>query len=238
MKKNLFLNVFTVLLLLSTSFGVSSANATDPGNGLQFCFLAKNVDGKQRLEFRQKTDSEPTATGEECYDFWSGDGSGTDAYTFISTWLSKPENADADIYVTSSIEFAGHDGMGNCAVGKNAFNGKMLNLGDKVSLYGSSTPNVTISGLCNNSSDEFTGFVRGGANLQNIDFDGVYFKSTNGGSRVGIIAKNEQTAKHVYQNIHVKNSEFYGNYVGAVLGEGYAYISDISLTGIVIHGGQ
>lgn len=238
MKKNLFLNVFTVLLLLSTSFGVSSANATDPGNGLQFCFLAKNVDGKQRLEFRQKTDSEPTATGEECYDFWSGDGSGTDAYTFISTWLSKPENADADIYVTSSIEFAGHDGMGNCAVGKNAFNGKMLNLGDKVSLYGSSTPNVTISGLCNNSSDEFTGFVRGGANLQNIDFDGVYFKSTNGGSRVGIIAKNEQTAKHVYQNIHVKNSEFYGNYVGAVLGEGYAYISDISLTGIVIHGGN
>ena len=239
MKKNLFLNVFTVLLLLSTSFGGSSANAADPGDGLQFCFLAKNVDGKQRLEFRQKTDSEPTATGEECYDFWSGDGSGTDAYTFISTWLSKPENADADIYVTSSIEFAGHDAVSHdCVDGKNAFKGKMLNLGDKVSLYGSSTPNVTISGLCNNSSDEFTGFVRGGANLQNIDFDGVYFKSTNGGSRVGIIAKNEQTAKHVYQNIHVKNSEFYGNYVGAVLGEGYAYISDISLTGIVIHGGN
>ncbi len=239
MKKNLFLNVFTVLLLLSTSFGGSSANAADPGDGLQFCFLAKNVDGKQRLEFRQKTDSEPTATGEECYDFWSGDGSGTDAYTFISTWLSKPENADADIYVTSSIEFAGYDAVSHdCVDGKNAFKGKMLNLGDKVSLYGSSTPNVTISGLCNNSSDEFTGFVRGGANLQNIDFDGVYFKSTNGGSRVGIIAKNEQTAKHVYQNIHVKNSEFYGNYVGAVLGEGYAYISDISLTGIVIHGGN
>ena len=75
MKKNLFLNVFTVLLLLSTSFGGSSANAADPGDGLQFCFLAKNVDGKQRLEFRQKTDSEPTAIGEECYDFWSGDGS-------------------------------------------------------------------------------------------------------------------------------------------------------------------
>ncbi len=56
MKKNLFLNVFTVLLLLSTSFGVPSANAADPGDGLQFCFITTTNadDGKPELEFRQK----------------------------------------------------------------------------------------------------------------------------------------------------------------------------------------
>ena len=240
MKKNPFLFVFTAFLLVSASFGVSPANAA-PGDNKQFCFLAKkDGDGKSILEFRQKTDAEAAATGETCYDSWfDGSGVSADAYTHISTWLNNLGNAEANINVTSDIVFAGYDAVSlDCVDGKNAFKGKMLNLGDKVSLYGSSTPNVTISGLCNNSSDEFTGFVRGGANLQNIDFDGVYFKSTNGGSRVGIIAKNEQTAKHVYQNIHVKNSEFYGNYVGAVLGEGYAYISDISLTGIVIHGGN
>ncbi len=240
MKKNLFLNVFTVLLLLSLSFGVPSANAADPGDGLQFCFITTTNadDGKPELEFRQRTSTETKGDGEVCFDSWYEDGS-SDAYSYITSWVNT--NADSYIAVKSNISFAGRDGDA-CKDGKNAFKGKMLNLGNNVSLYGSSTsPNSIISGLCNVSSDEYMGFVKGGANVQNIDFDGVYFKSSNGGSRVGVVAKNEQfegsnPLNHVYQNIHVKNSEFYGNYVGSVLGEGRAYISNISLTNITISG--
>ena len=238
MQKNPFLYVFTALLFLGASFGVSSANAA-PGDGLQFCFKATtNADSKPELEFRQRTSTETKGDGEVCFDSWYEDGS-SDAYSYITSWVNT--NADSYIAVKSNISFAGRDGDA-CKDGKNAFKGKMLNLGNKVSLYGSSTsPNYTISGLCNVSNDEYMGFVKGGANVQNLDFDGVYFKSSNGGSRVGVVAKNEQfegsnPLNHVYQNIHVKNSEFYGNYVGSVLGEGRAYISNISLTNITISG--
>lgn len=238
MQKNPFLYVFTALLFLGASFGVSSANAA-PGDGLQFCFKATtNADSKPELEFRQRTSTETRGEGEVCFDSWYEDGS-SDAYSYITSWVNT--NADSYIAVKSNISFAGRDGDA-CKDGKNAFKGKMLNLGNNVSLYGSSTsPNSIISGLCNVSSDEYMGFMKGGANVQNIDFDGVYFKSSNGGSRVGVVAKNEQfegsnPLNHVYQNIHVKNSEFYGNYVGSVLGEGRAYISNISLTNITISG--
>ena len=238
MQKNPFLYVFTALLFLGASFGVSSANAA-PGDGLQFCFKATtNADSKPELEFRQRTSTETKGDGEVCFDSWYEDGS-SDAYSYITSWVNT--NTDSYIAVMSDINFAGREGDA-CKDGKNAFKGKMLNLGNKVSLYGSATSsNVKISGLCNVSNDEYIGFVKGGANLQNIDFENVYFKSTNGGSRVGIVAKNEQTEgpnplNHVYQNIYVKNSEFYGNYVGAVLGEGRAYISNISLTNIDITG--
>lgn len=250
MKKNLFLNVFTVLLLLSTSFGVPSANAADPGDGLQFCFITTTNadDGKPELEFRQRTSTETGETGEVCFDSWydqkathnPGSGEYGDAYTYVNDWLGKPANADSYIAVKSNISFAGREGDA-CVEGKNAFNGKMLNLegGKKVLLYGASTSsNFTIAGLCFISTiDGKVGFLNGNANVQSIDFDNVYFKSTNGNSKVGIVAENNNT-KHAYQNIHVSNSEFLGNYAGAVLGYGYGYISNISLTNIVINGGN
>lgn len=250
MKKNLFLNVFTVLLLLSTSFGVPSANAADPGDGLQFCFITTTNadDGKPELEFRQRTSTETKETGEVCFDSWydqnathnPGVDEYGDAYTYVSDWLGKPANADSYIAVKSNISFAGREGDA-CVEGKNAFNGKMLNLegGKKVLFYGASTSsNFTIAGLCFISTiDGKVGFLNGNANVQSIDFDNVYFKSTNGNSKVGIVAENNET-KHAYQNIHVSNSEFLGNYAGAVLGYGYGYISNISLTNIVINGGN
>lgn len=250
MKKNLFLNVFTVLLLLSTSFGVPSANAADPGDGLQFCFITTTNadDGKPELEFRQRTSTETKETGEVCFDSWYDQnathnpdvGEYGDAYTYVSDWLGKPANADSYIAVKSNISFAGREGDA-CVEGKNAFNGKMLNLegGKKVLLYGASTSsNFTIAGLCFISTiDGKVGFLNGNANVQSIDFDNVYFKSTNGNSKVGIVAENNET-KHAYQNIHVSNSEFLGYYAGAVLGYGNGYISNISLTNIVINGGK
>ena len=250
MKKNLFLNVFTVLLLLSISFGVPSANAADPGDGLQFCFITTTNadDGKPELEFRQRTSTETRETGEVCFDSWydqkathnPGSGEYGDAYTYVNDWLNQPANADSYIAVKSNISFAGREGDA-CVEGKNAFNGKMLNLegGKKVLLYGASTSsNFTIAGLCFISTiDGKVGFLNGNANVQSIDFDNVYFKSTNGNSKVGIVAENNET-KHAYQNIHVSNSEFLGNYAGAVLGYGYGYISNISLTNIVINGGN
>ena len=250
MKKNLFLNVFTVLLLLSLSFGVPSANAADPGDGLQFCFITTTNadDGKPELEFRQRTSTETRETGEVCFDSWYDQkathnpdvGEYGDAYTYVSDWLGKPSNADSYIAVKSNISFAGREGNA-CVEGKNAFNGKMLNLegGKKVLLYGASTSsNFTIAGLCFISTiDGKVGFLNGNANVQSIDFNNVYFKSTNGNSKVGIVAENNET-KHAYQNIHVSNSEFLGNYAGAVLGYGYGYISNISLTNIVINGGN
>ena len=248
MKKNLFLNVFTVLLLLSTSFGVPSANAA-PGDGLQFCFKATtNADSKPELEFRQRTSTETGGEGEVCFDSWydqkathnPGSDEYGDAYTYVNDWLNQPANADSYIAVKSNISFAGREGDA-CIEGKNAFNGKMLKLenSNKVLLYGSSTShNYTISGLCfTSTNDDRVSFLNGDANVQNVNFDNVYFKSTKDNSKVGIVAENNDKSKHAYQHIHVKNSEFYGDYAGAVLGYGHGYISNISLTNIVINGG-
>lgn len=237
MQKNPFLYVFTALLFLGASFGVSSANAA-PGDGLQFCFKATtNADSKPELEFRQRTSTETKGDGEVCFDSWYEDGS-SDAYSYITSWVNT--NADSYIAVKSNISFAGRDGDA-CKDGKNAFKGKMLKLenSNKVLLYGSSTShNYTISGLCfTSTNDDRVSFLNGDANVQNVNFDNVYFKSTKDNSKVGIVAENNDKSKHAYQHIHVKNSEFYGNYAGAVLGYGYGYISNISLTNIVINGG-
>lgn len=237
MQKNPFLYVFTALLFLGASFGVSSANAA-PGDGLQFCFKATtNADSKPELEFRQRTSTETKGDGEVCFDSWYEDGS-SDAYSYITSWVNT--NADSYIAVKSNISFAGRDGDA-CKDGKNAFKGKMLKLenSNKVLLYGSSTShNYTISGLCfTSTNDDRVSFLNGDANVQNVNFDNVYFKSTKVNSKVGIVAENNDKSKHAYQHIHVKNSEFYGDYAGAVLGYGHGYISNISLTNIVINGG-
>lgn len=249
MKKNLFLNVLAALLFLGASFGVSTANA-DPGDGLQFCFKeAKNADSKPELQFRQIKSTDTPKTGEVCFDSWYDElathnpsgGEYGDAYTYVNDWLSKPANADSYIAVMSDINFAGREGDA-CKNGKNAFKGKMLKLenSNKVLLYGSLTSsNYKISGLCfTSTSDDRASFLNGDANVQNLDFDNVYFKSTKDNSKVGIVAENNKESKHVYQNIHVSNSEFYGNYAGAVLGYGHGYISNISLTNVVINGGN
>ena len=238
MKKNLFLNVLAALLFLGASFGVSTANA-DPGDGLQFCFKeAKNADSKPELQFRQIKSTDTPKTGEVCFDSWYDNGS-SDAYSYITSWVNT--NADSYIAVMSDINFAGREGDA-CKDGKNAFKGKMLKLenSNKVLLYGSLTSsNYKISGLCfTSTSDDRASFLNGDANVQNLDFDNVYFKSTKDNSKVGIVAENNKESKHVYQNIHVSNSEFYGNYAGAVLGYGHGYISNISLTNIVINGGN
>ena len=237
MQKNPFLYVFTALLFLGASFGVSSANAA-PGDGLQFCFKATtNADSKPELEFRQRTSTETKGDGEVCFDSWYEDGS-SDAYSYITSWVNT--NADSYIAVKSNISFAGRDGDA-CKDGKNAFKGKMLKLenSNKVLLYGSSTShNYTISGLCfTSTNDDRVSFLNGDANVQNVNFDNVYFKSTKVNSKVGIVAENNDKSKHAYHHIHVKNSEFYGDYAGAVLGYGHGYISNISLTNIVINGG-
>lgn len=237
MQKNPFLYVFTALLFLGASFGVSSANAA-PGDGLQFCFKATtNADSKPELEFRQRTSTETKGDEEVCFDSWYEDGS-SDAYSYITSWVNT--NADSYIAVKSNISFAGRDGDA-CKDGKNAFKGKMLKLenSNKVLLYGSSTShNYTISGLCfTSTNDDRVSFLNGDANVQNVNFDNVYFKSTKVNSKVGIVAENNDKSKHAYQHIHVKNSEFYGDYAGAVLGYGHGYISNISLTNIVINGG-
>lgn len=237
MQKNPFLYVFTALLFLGASFGVSSANAA-PGDGLQFCFKATtNADSKPELEFRQIKSTDIPKSEEVCFDSWYEDGS-SDAYSYITSWVNT--NADSYIAVKSNISFAGRDGDA-CKDGKNAFKGKMLKLenSNKVHLYGSSTShNYTISGLCfTSTNDDRVSFLNGDANVQNVNFDNVYFKSTKVNSKVGIVAENNDKSKHAYQHIHVKNSEFYGDYAGAVLGYGHGYISNISLTNIVINGG-
>jgi hypothetical protein len=94
MQKNPFLYVFTALLFLGASFGVSSANAA-PGDGLQFCFKATtNADSKPELEFRQRTSTETKGDGEVCFDSWYEDGS-SDAYSYITSWV----NTNADSYI-------------------------------------------------------------------------------------------------------------------------------------------
>jgi hypothetical protein len=236
MKKNPFLLVFTAFLLVSASLGVSSAKAA-PGDNKQFCFLEKTVDGKPRLEFRQKTDTETIVTGEKCFDSWFGDGVSMDAYTYLSNWLSNTANAEGSIYLTSDIVFAGYDsGTGDCVVGPNAFKGKMLNLKVGQTLTGG-TSFHTITGLCHISSEEKVGFVQLYGKMEYLNFNQAYFKSTATKSRVGIVPVGGNTTQgNIISHCRVEHSKFFGIYVGALLGEGISQFESIELNDVSVEG--
>ena len=249
MKKNPFLFVFTAFLLVSASLGVSSAKAAL--DDLQFCFTEIIDAGWPKLDFRQKTVADGLGIDEECYDSWFGDGVSMDAYTYLSNWLSSTANAKGTVYVASDIKFAGYaSSTGSCKEGNTAFKGKMLKLGLGQTLIGGdhSTPggiSPTISGLCHiSTTDSKVGFIEEfDGTMSNLVFDDVHFSTDGAASRVGIVvggggkeivAKAKSNSK--IHDVKVKNSEFKGLYVGALLGDGSVSFENIEVSGVRISG--
>ena len=238
MKKISAFYAFLAFVLVGASMAVVPAHA-----GGTFCIYGKKSGGGNNPSSLKLKQIESTASTTECtvahYDSWAL------AYNYLNGWASNPSNqADGSfIEITSDIVFAGKSTGGvttSCNTGNDAFDGKILDLKDKIALVGSSaTSNYKISGLCYiTDAVADVGFVKGAKKIENLDFENVYFKSTMSNSNVGIVANNSQSENHVYQNIHVKNSSFYGYYAGAVLGNGAAYISNISLTSDTITSGN
>ena len=249
MKKNPFLFVFTAFLLVSASLGVSSAKAAL--DDLQFCFTEIIDAGWPKLDFRQKTVADGLGIDEECYDSWFGDGVSMDAYTYLSNWLSSTANAKGTVYVASDIKFAGYaSSTGSCKEGNTAFKGKMLKLGLGQTLIGGdhSTPggiSPTISGLCHiSTTDSKVGFIEEfDGTMSNLVFDDVHFSTDGADSRVGIVvggggkvivAKAKSNSR--IHDVKVKNSEFKGLYVGALLGDGSVSFENIEVSGVRISG--
>jgi len=224
MKKISAFYSFLVFVLISASMAVVPAHAQ--ASGTQYFCIDTQTSGVLKLFQKNGGDV-------NCYLTWN------DVYDEIDTWMQN-QTGDAVIQITSDIAFAGKSADGtSCKTGNTAFGGMMLDLKDKFSLVGTSaSPHYKISGLCHIADADEVGFVKGAKKVENLDFEKVLFKSTKTSSKVGIVALNSQSAVHVYQNIHVKNSSFYGHDVGAVLGNGAAYISNISLTEDTITSGN
>ena len=224
MKKISAFYSFLVFVLISASMAVVPAHAQ--ASGTQYFCIDSQTSGVLKLFQKNGGDV-------NCYLTWN------DVYDEIDTWMQN-QTGDAVIQITSDIAFAGKSADGtSCKTGNTAFGGMMLDLKDKFSLVGTSaSPHYKISGLCHIADADEVGFVKGAKKVENLDFEKVLFKSTKTSSKVGIVALNSQSDVHVYQNIHVKNSNFYGHDVGAVLGNGAAYISNISLTEDTITSGN
>jgi len=190
MTKNPSFWVLSVLLLLSASFGVSSAHAADD---YKFCVKGSASTGETKLYLGQYKTSESKPSEFDtytCYDYWYYEDGGhnqeagwifDDAWSHISNWLDKHTNY-AYIYVVSDLVFAGHsttNGSTTCNEKdenneqiKNAFMGKMLDLKAKYKatieartfddkVLSSTDPFRKISGLCFiTPSDTVAGFVR------------------------------------------------------------------------------
>ena len=237
MKKISVLYSFFAFVLVCTSMAVVPAHADATGSG--FCVYGKKNGGginPSSLKLKQIESAPTTDCTVGYYESWAA------AYNYLKDWASSASNQvdGSFIEITSNITFAGKSTDGtSCNTGNNAFDGKILDLKDKIALVGASTTEkYTISGLCNVSSDAEVGFVKNAKKVEKLAFDNVFFKSTAMNSKVGIVTINGQSDTHVYQDIHVKNSSFYGYDVGAVLGNGAAYISNISLTDVTITGGN
>ena len=240
MKKISVFCSFFAFLLATASMVATPAHAQASGSGYKFCYFGKTSGGginPSHIKIKQEPASYTTpSTNISCYTTWAN------LYNYLKVWAANLDNQVEGSYIeiASDINFAGrNDDDGSCKTGDDAFGGKILDLNDKIILVGSSgASNFTISGLCHvSSTDEEVGFVKGAKKIENIDFDNMYFKSTKSDSKVGIVTKNGQDESHTYQNIHVKNSEFYGDNVGAILGYGEAYLNNISLTNVTIDGG-
>ena len=244
MRKISFFYSFAALLLVSVSMAVVPAHAQNT----KYCIDKKDVSkvnpqGVSQGVLKLFQADSPANSSVECNSNWKNIS--TKIQGIINDWTSADFHPDESftIEITSDLDFAGiHADDETCETGDKAFAGESLNLLERVSLVGAKPNSIArISGLCF-ISDKIgdVGFVMGAKKIENFHFDKVYFKSTLSHSNVGIVAKNVQKVEftHVYQNIRVTNSEFFGNDVGAILGYGYAYISDISLANVVIDGGN
>ncbi|ACX73701.1 hypothetical protein FSU_0484 [Fibrobacter succinogenes subsp. succinogenes S85] len=245
MRRSSFFFVFVALFVMSASFGVSFANAADPGDGLKFCFI-EDKEGTldyPRLNFSQKPDTETPATGEVCFDKWyeaNPTGAGTpDANTYLNNWLSAKQGAIAFVRVTSDIKFAGRSIIG-CAEGNNAFNGKMITLYSFQTLYSQIDPQTNepyvISGLCHFGNVQIVAFIeKFSGTMYNMNFDDAYLNASATNSSAGIIAEGvtgldgTRVFNGYIHDVKVSNSEFQGTNVGAIVGKGNTDISSAEL---------
>ena len=240
MKKISAFYTFLAFVLVGASMAVVPAHAQATGSASKFCIYDRENGGGTKIgsvKLKQVESSyTPASSNEICYDTWA------ETYNWLSAWTSNTAHQYEGSYIeiTSDLKFAGKNvDDESCKTGSDAFDGKMLDLNDKIALVGSSgSSRYKISGLCYIANVDEIGFVKGAKRVENLDFEKVFFKSVKTTSKVGIVANNSQSDEHVYQNIHVKNSSFTGYDVGAVLGNGAAYISNISLTDDTITSGN
>ena len=202
---------FCVLLCL---VGFLTAFAAESKN---FCFK-EIAGGTPVLEFFQKTGA--AESGESCFEAWYSDGV-SDAVTYLNGWLSN--NANGAVSVTSNIEFAGRNGSA-CNDGATAFKGKTINMGGSQVLESGVGGPYTISGACyvgESDADRLVGFASFAGNssggIRNLKFSDAYFKTSASSAYVGIIPE-LQSCPTATVAFEVENSEFYGDYAGAVVG--------------------
>ena len=172
MSKNPSFWVLSVLLLLSASFGVSSAHAAD--DDYQFCVYGQKNDNVLYLGQYKTSETKPAgfdANGRTyvCYDYWYQMGTPhndeanwnfDDAWSHIAAWSKERSKTTssgyAHIYVVTDLVFAGHtiDGNGDtiCKDGKNAFKGKFFDL---IAKYMATIEARTFAGGLLSSSEQF-----------------------------------------------------------------------------------
>ena len=202
---------FCVLLCLTVFLTTFAAESK------KFCFK-EITGGTPVLEFFQKTGA--AESGESCFDSWYSDGVG-DAVTYLNAWLAS--NSNGIVSVTSNIEFAGRIGDA-CNDGATAFKGKTIDMsGSQFWQSGTGGP-YTRSGACYvgvSDVDRIIGFATfaGGSSggIRNLKFSEAYFKTSASSAYVGIIPE-LQSCPTATVAFEVENSEFYGDYAGAVVG--------------------
>ncbi|MBQ5424048.1 MAG: hypothetical protein IIU33_02355, partial [Bacteroidales bacterium] len=213
---------------------VSLSSSTSYDNGLTvytfssqqpmpyFCF--KKDDANKILNFSQINKTAPETEDGTCFAYWYNDKVPhynvtipEDAYAYVSKWLNDNpgmENSPATINLTSKIDFAGkktENGNTTCIDAPNALGGRArgFSLGAYQIINGNGH---TISGLCHidndNSSETWFIYVDKGANVKNVTFSNVFFKTGNDG-QVGVFGMfGDAKLDGNDGNITVKDSKF------------------------------
>ena len=203
-----------------------------------FCFK----DNGSNLLFHQSLFTNPN---EYCFDNWYDDNAdhsiGTpDAYSYAKDWLSGGLGGRS-IVLTSDIEFAGKQTVGystSCVDAPNAFKGKYLSLGENDIIRSLDGNRFTISGLCytdgnNNVTIGFVKIENKKGNIENINFDNVYFVlNSSGNTSSGVVWLDVDGVDHL-GDISVENSEFQGSKAGAFAGsiKNVGVLQNISVSG-------